>query len=375
MVSTPDGEVKPVPTGVPVVRRPSRLTAAEKRGDIFLPMCRTGDGRMRSRLSRGIVAMAAVALLALALAGSATAGEASDGLFGAGIGELWGRLLAGLAAVQHDLHRELAAAMRALKAEGEAAAWGLVWLGFVYGVFHAAGPGHGKVVISTYMLTHESRLARGLAISVLSALVQGLTAVLAVEVTVALLDLSFRDANATATHLDHLSYALVALVGLMLAAGAGRRLFARANAVRERAIRHDGHGHERCGHTHGPSAAALQLPLSWRQTVAIVLSIGLRPCSGAVLVLLFAHVLGLHWAGIAAVAAMSAGTALTVSALAAVAVYARKLALHLTAALPEGRGRMGAIVDGIACAGGLLVMALGLSLLYGGLTASPHPLL
>ena len=325
----------------------------------------------------GRAAALIAALVVLTLAGPAAA-ESWIGVLTDPIAELWGELVATIAKVQNDLHRQLTEAIRALKAERDAAAWGLVGLSFLYGVFHAAGPGHGKVVISTYMLTHESRLARGLTISGLAALVQGLTAVLVVEVTVALLDLSLRDAKDTATDFEHISYALVALVGLMLLIGGGRRLFARRGAVQVPAADHDGHGHDahhaHCGHSHGPSAQALEAPLSTRQVAAIVLSIGIRPCSGAILVLLFAHVLELHWAGIAAVVAMSFGTALTVSSLAALAVYARRLALRLTAALPEGRGRMGAIVDGIACAGGGVVLALSLTLFYNAVTAPRHPL-
>jgi len=324
------------------------------------------------RVGRAAVAPALAALL-LASADAAAAEGWTDAVLRPAA-DAWAWLAAAIAGLQADLHRQLAEALRALKAQGEAAAWGLIGLSFLYGVFHAAGPGHGNMVISTYMLTHESRLRRGLAISALAALAQGLTAIVLVEVTVALLGLTLRQANEAAIHVEHVSYALVALVGLMLLVGGGRRLLAR---------RGDGHGQAHtdgsehgadCGHAHGPTARELQAPLAYRQTAAIVLSIGVRPCSGAVLVLLFAHVLELHWAGIAAVAAMSAGTALTVSCLAALSVFARALALKLTAALPEARGRMGLVVDGLACLGGIAVLALGLGLFYDALAARPHPL-
>ena len=73
----------------------------------------------------------------------------------------WSGLVLEIQTVQRDLHRQLATAMQAVQAEGAAAAWALVVLSFLYGVFHAAGPGHGKVVISTYLLTQESHLRRG----------------------------------------------------------------------------------------------------------------------------------------------------------------------------------------------------------------------
>ena len=70
----------------------------------------------------------------------------------------WNRLVVYVFTMQGDLHRELVATMRSLQDNEAAAAWSLAGLGCLYGVFHAAGPGHGKVVISTYLATHESRL-------------------------------------------------------------------------------------------------------------------------------------------------------------------------------------------------------------------------
>ena len=99
---------------------------------------------------------------------------------------LWSGLVLELHTMQRDLHRQLATAMLAVRAEGAAAASALVILSFLYGVFHAAGPGHGKVVISTYILTQESQLRRGILLSLASALCQGLTAILIVAATAGL---------------------------------------------------------------------------------------------------------------------------------------------------------------------------------------------
>ena len=142
-------------------------------------------------------------------------------------GTTWNAVVAYVLAMQRDLHRELAAAMRSVQGNDAAAAWSLAGLAFLYGVFHAAGPGHGKVVISIYLATHESRLRRGVALSVLSSLLQGATALGAVGLTVAVLDRSFRDAQSTAFALESVSYGLVALLGLFLAFRSGRRLLAR----------------------------------------------------------------------------------------------------------------------------------------------------
>ena len=280
----------------------------------------------------------------------------------------WERTVVFVIEVQRDLHRQLAAAMRAVHEQGAAAAWGLVGLGFLYGVFHAAGPGHGKAVISAYLVTHESRLGRGLALSVASSLLQGFTAVALVTVAAALLGLSVRETQGTATAMETASYGLVVLLGLFLAVRGGRRLWTLA---RGRADAPDGHeagvtACTSCGHAHAPPTR--------RDAVAAVLSVGCRPCSGAIIVLVLAAAMGLAWAGIAAVFAMSVGTALTVSVLAALSVYARKTAIALAGVMPAGAERAGAVGNGIAVLGGIVIAGLGAALLQASLAVARHPL-
>ncbi len=275
-------------------------------------------------------------------------------------------------ALQRELHRQLSTAIRAVKDQGAWAAWTLVGLSFLYGVFHAAGPGHGKMVISTFLVTHESRLGRGLMLSVLSSLAQGATAVIAVELTVAVLGLTFADARTVSGHLEIASYALVATIGLVLAYSGLRGL-----------VRRHGHHHHHvgdgvcasCGHAHGPSAEHMERPVSLTSLAAVIGSIGLRPCTGAILVLLFAHVLGVHWAGIAAVLAMSVGTAITVSGLATLSVYARKGMTRFMALIPNGSGRGAMVFDAIAVGGGVAILLLGAVLLRSALMAASHPLI
>jgi ABC-type nickel/cobalt efflux system permease component RcnA len=97
---------------------------------------------------------------------------------GASLSSLWARTVIYVRSQQRDLHRELAGAIKALRREGSAAAaWSLIVLSFLYGVFHAAGPGHGKAVISTYLVTHKSALSRGIWLSAVASLIQGLTAI------------------------------------------------------------------------------------------------------------------------------------------------------------------------------------------------------
>ncbi len=206
---------------------------------------------------RNLLVAAGLAVLAAGLAFPLSA--LPDG--GSG---LWSGFVLEIQMVQRDLHRQLAAAMQAVQAEGAAAASALVVLSFLYGVFHAAGPGHGKVVISTYILTQESKLPRGLVLSLVSSLCQGLTAILAVTATAGLLGLTLRQAQSAATGLETVSYSLVMLLGITLVASRARRLLRWRRTPTPRSRNGPphlafGHHHKHdgactsCGHAHGLS--------------------------------------------------------------------------------------------------------------------------
>ena len=105
----------------------------------------------------------------------------------------------------------------------------------------------------------------------------------------------------------------------------------------------------------------------------MVASIGLRPCSGAVLVLLVAYSLDLRWAGVAAVLAMSLGTAITVSLLATLTVYARQSALRLATLIPEREARFAVALDLVGVLGGLVILTAGILMLQAALSVPAHP--
>lgn len=114
---------------------------------------------------------------------------------------------------------------------------------------------------------------------------------------------------------------------------------------------------------------------SWWKMAGLVAAGGLRPCSGAILILLVAHAMGLGWAGIAGVLAMSAGTAMTVAGLATLAVTARQTALRLADMLPGHAVGAARAAEVVGVLGGLLIATSGAVLLYAQLTAPQHPLL
>lgn len=328
--------------------------------------------------------VAAAVLAVAALAGLWLAGVAAPGGAG-GLAGPWNRLVVWIFEEQARFHRLLTGALGALRdREGGAALAAsatLVGASFLYGVFHAAGPGHGKAVIGTYLLTQRRQLRRGIALAVASSFCQGLVALLLVYGLIGLAGWLPRDSGLAVSWSERLSFALVAGVGLLLALRALRALWRRgraspaAEAAQEHRHAHHHGGAEGCpACAHGPSAAELARAGDWRSGLGIVLSVGLRPCSGALVVLVFARASGLDAAGIAAVAAVSAGTAITVSALAWLAVNARDLAGRVaerSERLAAGRAALLGELAGLA--GGLVILALGLSLLEASF-APVHPL-
>ncbi|RIA55542.1 nickel/cobalt transporter [Dichotomicrobium thermohalophilum] len=269
----------------------------------------------------------------------------------------FGRFWNWIQQTQQQLYRELAGGVRTLKEERAfSAGLALVLLSFFYGVVHAIGPGHGKAVISSYALANERTARRGIILAFGSSFVQALSAIVLVGVMAILLNAAGLSIRERVGELETLSYALVAVVGAVMLVAAVRRILRR----RTHADRHDhAHDDECCGHAHMPDPSTLQGTWSWRSAAAIMLAVGVRPCTGAIVVLVFALTQGLFWAGILSTFAMSLGTAITVSVLAAAAVGSRELA-----ARAGGTGSLWAerVQTVAALGGGFVVMMLGVVL-------------
>jgi len=289
-----------------------------------------------------------------------------------------GGLIGWLLARQSEFYREISAAIRAAKSDGSAV-WTLLAISFAYGIFHAAGPGHGKAVISSYLVANRETARRGIALSFASALMQSLVAVLIVGIAAWALNATAKTMCNAEKVIEIASYALIAALGLRLVWIKGDA-FMRAlqvappkPAIAAAAHRHDhhhhGHGHvhdEHCGHSHGPTPSELAGPGGWRRGLAAILTVGIRPCSGAILVLVFALAQGLFWAGIAATVLMGLGTAITVATIAVIAVSAKDVARRLSA----GRDGGGALfMRGIEFGAAGLVLLFGAGLLFGYLVA------
>ena len=286
-------------------------------------------------------------------------------------------------AEQARFYLKLSHLIRAAKADGSAA-YALLGISFIYGVFHAAGPGHGKAVISSYMVANNETWRRGVVLSFAAAVMQALTAIVIVAVAALLLGATAKAMGDTVRTIEMVSYALIVLIGLRLLWVKGRSFLHLLQG--ERQGPHHEHDHRRAhdhahehshahdhhhddeeeasawGHAHAPEPSELKGPHWLKRGLAAVVAVGLRPCSGAIIVLVFALAQGLFWIGVASTFVMGLGTAITVTAVALLAVGARGFAGRLASAKP-GAGLI--IVRGVESAAAIVIILFGVALLTG----------
>ncbi len=195
---------------------------------------------------------------------------------------------------QRSLNLELSRLLQAVAENPAAAGLSLLGFSFVYGVVHALGPGHGKIVITTWLATHPSKLKSSINLTLAASLLQGLVAIALVVVVLALLQLPARQLHLSSFWLEKGSYLLVGALGLLLCWRALKKLRLLLSRPTFTAFtpHHVHHEHCGCGHQHLPAPDQLQSGDDWRARAAIVLSMGMRPCSGAIMVLLFSKVIG-----------------------------------------------------------------------------------
>jgi nickel/cobalt transporter (NicO) family protein len=325
-----------------------------------------------------------------------------------------GGVLGWIFAKQAEFYRQFSALIRAAKSDGSAT-WSLFGLSFFYGIFHAAGPGHGKAVISSYIVANEETWTRGVVLSFASALLQALVAVALVGVAAALLNATAATMGRAVNAIEIVSYSLIILIGVRLLWVKGRafvaalRMLHRPAAVgaavtpadhhhehahqvraqhghghhhrhdhRHHVHHHDDHSYSDAhahhhhhdhddhssawGHTHAPEPEELAGPGGWKRGFSAIVAVGLRPCSGAILVLVFALAQGLFWAGVVSTFVMALGTAITVATIATIAVGARAWAKRI-AETRSGYGMLA--MRGLEAGAAVVIIVFGSLLLTG----------
>ncbi len=336
-------------------------------------------------------------------------------------------------AKQAEFYKQFSGLIRAAKSDGTAA-WSLFGLSFLYGIFHAAGPGHGKAVISSYMIANDETWRRGVVLSFASALLQALVAVVFVGIAAVALNVTAATMKSAVDWIEIVSYSLIMLVGARLLWVKGRAFISEARQLhRPKTVGaaatpahllhddhhdhnhghhdhshgpdhghldhdhhdhdHHDHGHDHAhdhghhhhgqachhashahhhhdhdgeasawGHAHAPEPEELAGPGGWKRGLSAVVAVGLRPCSGAILVLVFALAQGLFWAGVVSTFLMGLGTAITVATIATVAVGARAWASRF-ATTRSGWGMLA--MRGIEVSAAVVILGFGTLLLTG----------
>ncbi len=257
---------------------------------------------------------------------------------------------------QSEFFRTMTAAVRALATE-PGRIWQLLGISLGYGVFHAAGPGHGKAVISSYIVADAQALRRGFALALAAAVLQGLVAIALVMVLAKLLGLTAIGMTAATQYIETASYVAIVAFGLWLIFRKGRSFIA-SFAPAGTPVEAD------CDHVHLPPPEVART-LTWRETAGVVVAAGARPCTGSILMMVFTLSQGAILAGIASVGAISLGTAITTGLIAAVAVYAKRFAVSLAAGRSRTAERIGRAIELLAA---VAVFLLGLAMLAGYIT-------
>lgn len=296
----------------------------------------------------------ALMLGALALAAAALVWWAGGGL---------DRLTLYAQEAQRSFQAQLAAGLRSLRA-GEPGALLALWgLSFAYGFVHAAGPGHGKFLLGAYGAGTQVPLRRMMGLGLASSLAQGVTAIALVYGGVLIFNATREGLQlAGDVWLERASLFAIALIGLWLVLRATRKVL-RQTAAPVVAAGH-GHGHDHghcdsCGHRHGPSAEEVAQLTGWRDAALLIGAIAMRPCTGALFVLILTWRMGLIWEGITAALIMALGTASVTIAVAATAVLAREGAMDWADRLGRAR-HLGPVIEGLA---GLFILAVALNML------------
>lgn len=274
---------------------------------------------------------------------------------------------------QRQINRYLASQLRATSEQGGlTAAFTVIFASFIYGVLHAAGPGHGKLVVASYFTAREAPLRTGVLMGTVIAVTQAVVAIFMVSVLAIILGGSQLEIIDQTTILEVVSYGLILMIGLYMTYGAltGKATCGHDHGSDHHDHDHDhGHGH---GHKHGPDPAAKETWLARKagkwfgpkgEVVAVGMISGIRPCTGSILVLLFAVANGVFLLGVIASFMMAAGVAITISALGIGAIVLRR---SVTGEEDVSHSRFrNWLGRGLSIAGSLTVAVLG-GLLFGG---------
>jgi nickel/cobalt exporter len=286
-------------------------------------------------LGVALLAVAAAPAAAQSMRGPAGGGAApTEAGSGLPVPEFAKPLMLTITRAQRELNATLSREMRALRESGSPrAALVVAGIAFLYGVLHAAGPGHGKLVISSFFLARDTRILTGLLAGLLFSLLQVVSSIAVVAVLAMALEYGGFEVLGQAVRVELVSYALIIAIGVFMTAGALRD--------------HDGHADAT------PLAAP---PRGYASLWGVVTAAGLTPCASALIILLFAWAQRAFALGVATTLVMGLGMAITVCAIGLGAIAGRRLILRGAAGRP---GALDWVRRGLSVTGALLITVVG----------------
>ncbi|MHA2938868.1 nickel/cobalt transporter [Vibrio sp. RC27] len=322
---------------------------------------------------------------------------------------IWPTIIVASAQWQREINAEIADLLYEAQTNPLVAGGYLAGLSFLYGMFHSLGPGHGKVIVTTYLATHPTKVKTSLILTVVSALCQALVAIVLVSILVWGFSMSMRAVNETAMLFVSVSFALVAILGVLICWKATRKIYRSlspatfqihaamplnnpslagqkpiiSNSVVKSSMllnndmtrsqthvaQDNSHHHGEtcgCGHQHVADADAINRASTLKEYIGIIATIGIRPCTGAIMVLLFANVVGLYWMGVVSAIVMAVGTAFTTSVIAILTLTGKQLVRRYLVTSDRDR-KSGWKLAGYSLQlfGGVFLIVIGLILLSG----------
>ena len=265
--------------------------------------------------------------------------------------------LAGWAAgEQRGFQNQIALGLRALRAGEPGAIAALLSLCFAYGFFHAVGPGHGKVLIGGYGLGRRVPWLRLSVISFLASMGQAVTAVVVVMVGILIFGLARTQmVGVTEDIMAPASYLAIGLIGGWLIWRGARKTWVQSTHKHTHHHHHAEDGTcESCGHRHGPDLDEIEQVGSLREALILIAGIAVRPCTGALFILIITWQMGIFGAGVAGAFAMAAGTATVTIGVGLVSVGLRG---GLVTAM-QGSAALTWIIPAIEILAGVLIAAI-----------------
>ena len=295
--------------------------------------------------------------------------------------EYWDQVSAWAKVQQRAFQNILGREILELRSGDLNALFNLLFISGAYGVVHAIGPGHGKVLIGAAAITSEKTAMQMAGIGFISSLFQGMTAILITYGILGFLLFTSSALIGTAeTYLAPLSFLAMAAIGVWIIFRGARlilqRVFAeRATSSCSHEAHHHGHAHDgscASGCKHMPSVKEIEAIRSWRDVLFIVLTIGVRPCSGALIVLIITWKFGLMVAGILSVMSMAIGTGFIVALAAIFASKIRNLSVSKIISRDDNRSVL--LAGGLNITAGLFVIVMSSLFLMSDLGTAPYPL-